>query len=355
MSKFKPASYYRDMLSPEDIKNILRKFGVEPVKEYPDFIIYPTVNHNLEGGSPKLYYYKKNRMFKVYTGDAGLFDIFQLVIDMHHLRGKTISLRQAIAFCGIDIDEPIEDNEQYGVREQLQYLSSLNEEEEEITPLVEYPMNYLSKYIFDLNGISSWIEEGISVETLRKYDIKYDQVDNAIIIPYYSFNNKLVGVRGRFLSEDARAKYMPMRHSGKYLVHPTGRILYGLNVNKKSIQEKRIAIIFEGEKSVMKMDTYFGKDSVAVATSGRTFTKKQLDLLLQLGVKEIVIAFDRDYESINAADEELKALTRSLRFAYNLVNISIIIDYEFLLGHKDSPIDDGKEVFDTLMERRIFI
>ena len=154
---FKTAKEYRDELTSEDIKRILRKFNVEPYREYKDKIIYPTVDHNLEGGSNKLYYYKTNKMFKSYTGEAKLFDIFQLIIDMHNLRGKEITLQEAIKFCDLEVTGPIEDNEYYGIRRQLDYLYKLNEqgEEEEPTKLVLYPETVLDRYIFDIEGLKS--------------------------------------------------------------------------------------------------------------------------------------------------------------------------------------------------------
>lgn len=354
---YKSIKEYRDELTPEDIKRILRKFGVEPYREYKDCIIYPTVNHNLEGGSPKLYYYKSNKMFKVYTGDAGLFDIFQLVIDMHHLRGKTITLPEAIRFCDLEISGPIKDGEGYGVRKQLDYLQKISQEEPEveIEEFVVYPDHILERYLFDTKGLKPWIEEDISTQTLHKYNIKYDPVVNAIIIPYYTHEGDLIGVRGRFLDPDAKAKYMPIRYQGKYLSHPTSKILYGLNINEQAILDSKTAIIFEGEKSVMKMDSIYGDKNISVATSGRAITKDQLDLLSFYGVRDIIIAYDRDYQSAGEIKKEIKETKEKLGAAVNLFNISLIIDHDFLLDHKDSPIDDGKRTFDKLMETRVFL
>lgn len=354
---YKSAKEYRDELSPEDIKRILRKFNVEPYREYSDKIIYPTVNHNLEGGSPKLYYYKNNKMFKAYTGEAKLFDIFQLIIDMHNLRGKEITLQDAIRFCDLEVEGPVEDNEYYGIKKQLDYLYKVNEkgEEEEPHELIIYPRSIMDRYIFDTEGLKSWIYEDIDTKTLLKYNIKYDPITNAIIIPYYTNEGDLVGVRGRFLNPDAKAKYMPIRHQGQYLVHPTSKVLYGLNINEDAILNSRTVIVFEGEKSVMKMDTIYRDKNISVATSGRTLSKDHLDLLRFYGVENIILAYDRDYTSIKELEAEIKSFKEKLGVALNLFNISLIIDYDFLLDHKDSPIDKGKKIFDELMEKRIFL
>lgn len=352
---FTPIKKLREKLTPEDIIKILEKFGESPVGDFPDYLLYPTINHNLSGGSHKLYYYKKNKMFKSYTGEAKLFDIFQLVIDMHNLRGKEITLKEAIEFCDLDVHGEVDDDGYSGVKQQLEYLQELNEDEEIQEDLVEYPKTILDNYIFDLNGMMSWITEGIGIDTLREFGIKYSPADNFIAIPYFTLDHKLVGVRGRYLDEDARAKYMPVRHGGRFLNHPTGRVLYGLNINKEAIETQKIAIIFEGEKSVMKMNTYFGRNSTAVAVSGRRFSKEHLKMLSDLGVRDIVVAFDRDYTSKEEAEEEILKLKDMFAFAQNRVNISLIIDFNLLLDHKDSPADKGKDIFDTLMEERIFI
>lgn len=356
-NKYKTAKEYRDELSPEDVKRILRKFGVEPYREYTDKIIYPTVNHNLEGGSPKLYYYKRNKMFKVYTGKANLFDIFQLIIDMHNLRGKEITLQEAIKFCDLEVTGPVEDNEYYGVRKQLDYLYKVNEtgEEEEPQELVVYPDEILERYVFDTEGLKSWIYEDIDVRTLVKYNIKYDPITNSIIIPYYTEEGDLVGIRGRFLDPEAKAKYMPVKYQGKYLVHPTSQVLYGLNINEEAILESKTVIIFEGEKSVMKMDTIYRNKNISVATSGRAITKEHLNILKKYGVQNIVIAYDRDYLSIKELEKEIEETKRKLGFAINIFNISIIADYDFILSHKNSPIDQGKKIFDDLMKKRVFL
>lgn len=349
-----PIRELRDNLTPDQVIDIIRKFGEEPVGDYPDYVLYNRIHKELNNNEPKLYYYKRNKMFKGYSRDGEFFDIFQLVIDMSALRGTEMSLREAIEFCDLDADQEI-DTTGYVVKHQLEYLQELNKDEDDSDELVEYSKGVMDNYIFDINGLMSWISEGISIDTLREFGIKYSPVDNLIAIPYYTQDNKLVGVRGRFLNEDAKAKYMPVRHGGRFLTHPTGRILYGLNVNEEAITKQKMAIIFEGEKSVMKMNTYFGRNSTALAVSGRRFSKEHLKLLTDLGVRDLIVAFDRDYSNKEEIEEEIGKLKEMFSFVTNRMNVSLIIDFNLLLGHKDSPADQGKEIFDTLIEERVFI
>ena len=82
----------REQLTDEMVKSILIQFNVEPVLETAQEIIFPTCCHNLEGGSPKLYYYKNTKLFHCYTECSETFDIFTLLQKMYKLRGEEISL-----------------------------------------------------------------------------------------------------------------------------------------------------------------------------------------------------------------------------------------------------------------------
>lgn len=349
---------YRDQLNADNIKEILLQYDVEPVSENASMIIYPTVCHNADHNhaSHKLYYYKKDNIFKCYTECDEVFDIFQLIIKMDNLKGKETTLRQALTKAGLDATQPINENEYYSIRKQLSYLHSMNDKEElEIAEMTSYPKGILDKYVFDLGYLKPWIQEGISPNTLTKYGIKFDLIDSAIVIPYFDLNKDLVGVRGRFLSEQAKAKYMPMKHDGNYLTHPTSQILYGLDINKTAIENTGTVILFEGEKSVLKMDTIYGTDNISVAVSGKNISKTHIQMMVELGVKEVVIAFDREYESINKMNEKIEEYKRITKHMKHFFNISVIIDQDFLLPYKESPIDKGKDVFEKLLSTRIFI
>ena len=349
---------YRDQIQAEEVKKILGDYGVEAISENASMVIYPTVCHNIDHNhaSHKLYYYKKDNIFKCYTECDEVFDIFQLIIKMDNLRGKPTSLRQALAKAGLDATQPVNENEYYSVRKQLSYLHSMNDKEElDIAEITSYPKNILDKYVFDLEYLKPWIQEGIGPSSLTRYGIKFDLIDGAIVIPYYDLEKNLVGVRGRFLSENARAKYMPMKHDGNYLSHPTSQVLYGLDVNRDAIERTGIVILYEGEKSVLKMDTIYGSDNISVAVSGKNISKTHIQMLIELGVKEVVIAFDREYNSINEMNKKIEEYKRITKQMKHFFNISVIIDQDFLLPYKESPIDKGKDVFEKLLSTRIFI
>ena len=109
------------------------------------------------------------------------------------------------------------------------------------------------------------------------------------------------------------------------------------------------------EKSPLLYASMFGMENdITVACCGSNLLKNQVQLLLSLGVEEIIIAFDKQFKQIG--DEECKRWTRLLTNIFNkyskYVTISFMFDKENLLDYKDSPIDKGEEVFLELFERR---
>ena len=124
--------------------------------------------------------------------------------------------------------------------------------------------------------------------------------------------------------------------------------LYNLNLSKENIKRAKIAIVFESEKSTLKMRTYFGSENdISVACCGSNISARQMSLLLELGVNEVIIAFDRQFQEVG--DEEFKHLTKNLTKIHNkyknLAIISFIFDKKMITGYKASPIDEGKEKF----------
>jgi hypothetical protein len=76
---------------------------------------------------------------------------------------------------------------------------------------------------------------------------------------------------------------------------------------------------------------------------------------MKYGVQNIILAFDRDYKSHKEIEKELNEYIEIFKYAKNFFNISIIVDYDFVLEHKNAPIDQGKELFEQLMLKRIYL
>lgn len=347
----------RDQLSDGQIKDILAQFNVEPVNETENFIVFPTCCHNLEGGSPKLFYYKNTKLFKCYTQCNEMFDIFTLLVKMYALRDQEITLRQAVSIAGLDNSDVPDVNKSY-ILEDLKYMNMLNTTSVPNTEelgLKTYDKKIVNTYLVTQEGCKPWIDEGIGWEQIIKFNIRYDVSNNAIIIPNYDYDGNLIGVRGRFLDPNAKAKYAPIWYNRQCLSHPTGKSLYGIYENHKTIEEKKMVILFEGEKSVLKFGTYYPNSNVALATLGKNITREHIQLLLKMGVKRVVLAYDADYETYDELEEKKKEYLKLATILTPYFNVSILLDYDLELSYKDSPVDKGKEVFDRILKERINI
>ena len=355
----------RDKLEPEDIKRVLEEYGYSPIynKEMSDFMVFPTCCHNLSGGSHKLYYYKNTHLFKCYTSCNTVFDIFDLIIKMEEIRGKQVGKSFAIKKLGFELNSQDYDElasesmmEDIAKLYELNNTSVFNIDDVENTALVPIDMGFLDeRFCFSMEALSTWRREGISWDTMLRYYITYDSIDNCIIIPHFDTKGNVVGVRGRYLNNDAVAKYKPIIYNGKQLRHPTSKTLYGFFQNKDAIERTRSCIILEGEKSVMKLDTIYGSNNISVATSGQSISNEHIQILLDSKVSNVILAFDADYRTdneINAKIADYKKIAKPLTIYFN---VSIIIDFKKRLGYKDSPVDKGDQVFKELMRERIYI
>lgn len=346
----------RMRLSEEDIKNILAKMGVFTVGETETALVFPTVCHNETGGSPKLYYYKNEKIFKCYTQCNHMFDIFTLIQKIDGVRGMETTLPQAIEFTGLDNTEYAETPKE--ALADLEYLRKLKDSHNSLTAedfsekIEILDPNLANEFIPSLSGLKPWLDEGISAAALEKYNIRYDEENNAITIPHYNEKGELIGIRGRFFGENAKAKYMPIKHKNRTLSHPVGRFLYGYHQNKETAERVKTAVIFEGEKSVIKMETHFPNFNMSFATSGKKITLAQLNILLKLKVKEIVLGYDKDYKNKKEMKEKIQEYQKIVEVLKPYFEVSILIDDEDLLGFKDSPIDRGPEIFMKLMNER---
>jgi DNA primase len=352
----------RQELTDEMLKDILAQFNVEPVEEDSDRIIFPTCCHNLEGGSPKLYYFKDSKLFHCFTECSSSFDIFTLLQKMMSLRGKEITLRQAVSLCDLNINEASDKEDYCGSIEDIQYMQELNNTYiPNISDLnfKSYDASVLKKYSFDYLGFMPWLEEGIGIEALQKFNIRYDNYNQAIVIPNFDYDGKLIGVRGRFFRPEdiMKGKYRPIyKGNGEWYNHPTGRTFYGIYENKYAIERKHICVIFEGEKSVLLYGSIYGVDNnIALATLGQNITKDHIQYLLKMKVTHVILAYDTDYEDYKQLAEVEQKYIQKAKILSPYFNVSILMDYDFDLPYKSSPIDGGKDIFEKMLKNRRII
>ena len=99
----------------------------------------------------------------------------------------------------------------------------------------------------------------------------------------------------------------------------------------------------------------FGQENdISVASCGSSLLKYQVYLLMQLGVEEIIIAFDHDFKSLT--DSNVQKIIKNLKNIHknygNYVKISFIWDKNNLTSFKSSPTDSGRDIFLKLFKDR---
>ena len=353
----------KNSLTIEQIKDLVFALGGDPI-EKGELLICRTICHG--GESHKLYYYDNTKLFRCYTECSDIFDIYDLIIKNQQVQGKEMTLYQAIQFVanffGIaisannftnDNDEPLD----WQILNN--YAKSQAQEKEERKVEFKFYDDKILKYL-PRPKIVPWLKEGISQEAMDNCGIAFDPVLWGIVIPHYDIDGKLVGIRERTLikEDEANGKYKPAILNYQMYNHPLGFNLYNLNNSKNNIRKYKKAIVFEGEKSCLLYQSYFGIDNdISVAVCGSSLTAYQVELLQSLDVEEIVIAFDKQFQEIG--DKEFKGWTKKLKEINKkygiLTRISFMFDKWNLLGYKDSPIDRGPEIFTQLFERRIML
>jgi DNA primase len=165
----------------------------------------------------------------------------------------------------------------------------------------------------------------------------------------------------KYLTGEHKRKYCPLTThvNGKLvtLLHPLGDNFYGIFENQQCIRECKQVIVFEGEKSVVKMHGFYGENNNSLAICGSALSgmkislNKQMQLLMGLGVETIVIAYDKLFELFGNSEElkKRKIMSEKMQVWKLLFNVKVIWDTEGLLEKGDSPVDKGIEVFEKLL------
>ena len=369
----------KNSLTIEQVTEYIAELGGEP-NPLPDIILCKTICHG--GDSHKLYYYDNTKLFKCYTGGCSAdgsdaFDIFELTRKVMSREkpkeeltkeGNSMprdwNLPEAIdyvaQFFGFSPVEK-ERNESFISADTWKILNNYDrinniDLNTKIVELKVYDESIL-KYM-PILPIQPWIKEGIDFKVMKDRGICFNPKSCGIIIPHYDIDNKLVGIRERtlILENEEKGKYRPAYINKQLYNHPLSFNLYNLNNSKDNIKNIKKVFVFESEKSCLQYASFFGiENDISVACCGSSFIQYQAWLLMELGVEEIIVGFDKQFQE--KGDKEFKKLIKNLTTIFkkygHLVKISYLFDKEDLLGYKESPTDRGKEVFEKLYKNRI--
>lgn len=353
------AEKVKEMLTEEDIIRLCHDLQEDDTDLY-DFQGHPVFSTSIchGGNSPdKLYYYPDSKLFHCWTcGETK--DIFEIVKFCKGFTEFYDAFKFIIDYFGIkdeDDREEVELTDDWDIFQKYKDLEVLTNNINEKF-VKENILEYWPKA-----SPEEWIQEHISEEVMDRYGIRVDSATRKIIIPHRDDNGNLVGIRGRAydLEELQRAKYAPVYLNGVLYNFPTGQYLYGLWQNKYGIQRTKKVLLCEGEKSVLQYASYYSpEDCICVATCGSNVTQAQIDLLLKYGVEEVILGYDRDFDTYRG-DPETKAYEEKLRKILQPLltyfRVYMIMDYDHLLPYKGSPTDAGKEILEKLIKQKIYV
>ena len=359
------AKEIKENLTVDDIISIVEQLDGSVGTISDKEIIFDSVCHNVntEGHSQKLYYYIDTKSFHCFVcGFSG--DIFALIKERWNLCTIDGSFIDILNYC-VDNSSLNIDNLQ-GNKKKTSSWSWLEKYEKKTKETVEvktYDNDIIN--LFPKLYHQSWIDDGITIKTMEKFNIRYYPFGQAIVIPVYNQENNLVGIHCRNLSNYAieqGRKYMPLRMiDGSDYRFSTSTTLYGINENKQNIKKAQSVIITESPKSVLQCEEFLDSN-ICVALFGLNLSKYKRNMLLELGVENFYISIDKQYKKwYNHYSTEdnyiefnkwVKNVNKLIKILKGYGNIYIICDTRNLLEYKDSPTDKGVKVWNELFERK---
>lgn len=317
-------------------------------------------NVNPLEGSPKLIFYPDSHIFMGYTAGRS-YDIISLVQTRLALLKQPCSFLDACQFI-LDTTNINPDSISRVKKEGHVYDWSNLERFVRVRKYGNQLSEYNRNIIDTLPPLypQAWIDEGISEETMDKYQIRYYERCNQTVIPCFDDEARLVGVRVRNWDKDRveQAKYMPLvTLDGQCYKFNTNQVFYGINYNKPEIERTGKVIIVESEKAVMKLDTYMGRHNIALGMYGSNLGIQRRNQLLKMGVNTVSYVVDNDF--IGQDDEFFEQWREKIQHFIKLwdgfCRVEIVWDNLGLLGPKENATDRTKEVWEQLWENREII
>lgn len=337
----------------EDIRKIFDYFNLD-YEDTGENLILPTYCHHQEGGGHK-------KLYIYFNEDAVVFHCYtscgSMTLEKFIERYRYCNYYDAKRLIDEILDRSLNGFDRLYQEQELENPFVKNKKKTfKVNQVVDdYVLN--SFYQIPYGG---WVKEGISSKTQKRFGIRYDVFHNAVIVPQLNEDGQLVGIRRRALNEfdiENSGKYKPVFIGGRWYNADSSTILYGLFENKENIIKSKKAIVFEAEKSVMQLDTFYNGTAPAVALFGSNMSSYQADLLRKLGVEELVVALDKEYQNEHEYQAYLKVLVKKFKNFQSFFTVTFVLDdfNSSLLDYKDSPSDKGKETFEKLFRKRTIL
>lgn len=176
------ANQLKQELTEAQYIRLLTDLGADPQVKGNN-IFCKTICHG--GHKHKLAMYTDSKSFRCYTSSCGSMDIFGLVGKVMNLdffgSFKYVCMKFGISYRG-------NHKEETGV--DVSFFQKFKEQvaEPKIKTISEKILNSYYDYYHE-----SWLEDGISVNSMAKFNIKYSIADNQIVIPHYNEDGELIG------------------------------------------------------------------------------------------------------------------------------------------------------------------
>ena len=217
---------------------------------------------------------------------------------------------------------------------ELQTSDETKDEEKPLKPIPEKILSYYKGYVNDM-----FLEDGVSYETQKEFEIGYDEESERITIPIRDELGNLVGIKGRYFYRnvpDDINKFVYLEKCAR------SQILYGLYKTINYIKQNERVFIVEAEKGVQQL--WSAGYCEGVATGGKKITQCQIDKLTRLCVP-IIFVFDKDVDK-----KELESIANKF---IDEVDVYALIDKDNILSDKQSPTDDMSK-FEILLKNNIY-
>lgn len=160
-----------------------------------------------------------------------------------------------------------------------------------------YSPKYLAK-----TGMSILSNTYVEGAEIKPSDV-FDRYAGRVMFPITDEGGRVVAFGGRTLSTEKKvAKYI---NSPETDIYHKSRVLYGLSLAKKSIQQKNICYLVEGYMDVIAMHQA-GIENV-VASSGTSLTIEQIKAIHRF-TPNIVVLYDGDEAGQKASDRAIPLL-----------------------------------------------
>ena len=208
--------------------------------------------------------------------------------------------------------------------------------------LKTYDESVLDQY--EACGNLRFLNDGISLEAQRFWDIRFSIECNSIIIPIKNEYGDLVGAKSRVnwdvVGDESKYYYpIPVQMS---------QLLYGYSENYQYLYGNDIVLV-ESEKSVMQGWCFDVRNILGLGS--HSLSEKQVKLILQLQPKRIILAMDEglDFKQIQRNADTIKNLC--MMFTPEIWYWDS--DQDLDIDPKSSPTDMGKEKFEEIMEEQL--